>query len=129
VTAGIIQGLTILGGIISGPTISGATITGGTIQTHNPGIYPRIELSEANNWLNFEASPSRYFRIQPFSGVFSMNLVYDGSTFTISKAAGYTTIQANDNLFINNSDCAIQMIGNAIQISASGGVFVNGRPI
>jgi hypothetical protein len=129
ITAGTIQGVTILGGIISGVNMSGATVTGGLIQTKMGGAYPRIELSENNNWLNFESSPTRYFRIYPVSGFFSVDMLYDGSAFSIGKGPGSTTILTNDNLVLTNGSSFIQMIGNAIHIHAEGGVFIDGRPI
>jgi hypothetical protein len=129
VTAGVIQGVTILGGVISGPTITGATVTGGTIQTQSPGFYPRIELSETNNWLNFEASSTRYLRIYPGAGLFTLEMRYDGSIFSIGKGLGSAQLYANDNLYLSNGTCAIQMVGSTIQIHAPGGVFIDGRPI
>jgi len=129
VTAGVIQGVTILGGVISGPTITGASITGGTIQTSAPGFYPRIELSEGNKWLNFEASATRYFRIYPAGGLFTMDMVYDGSMLQIGKSMSASTIQANDNLYLSNGACYIQLVGNALYIVAPGGAFLNGNPL
>jgi hypothetical protein len=127
--SGTITGATILGGVISGPTISGAIVTGGTIQTRQPGFYPRIELSEPNNWLNFEAAPNSYFRIFPSGGVFVQEIVNGTSAFLIGKQSGYTSISTNDNLFFLSSGCSIQMLGNAIHIYAPGGMYLNGNPI
>jgi len=127
--SGTITGATILGGIISGPTISGATVTGGTIQTQPPGFYPRIELSESLNRLNFEASPTSYFRIYPSGGVFVQEILNGTSAFSIAKQASLTSLVSTDNLYLLNSDCAIQMLGNSIYIHAPGGVYVNGTPI
>lgn len=129
VMAGTIQGVTILGGIISGVNMTGATVTGGLIQTKMGGAYPRIEISEAQNWLNCETSPTRYLRVYPVEGYYRLEILYDGGLFLIGKGPGTTSITTNDNLILTNGTSAIQLIGNTVQIFGPGGVFVNNNPI
>jgi hypothetical protein len=137
VTAGTISGVTISGATIVSGFITGANITGGTIQTAGSGTYPRIELSASNSWLIFEATSTSYLRIQPLGSLVTFNMANGSSTFNINKATGGTTIQASDNITINNSGASIVMSGNHIFINAPNGtinlnavgVYVNGNPI
>jgi len=137
VTAGTISGVTISGATIVSGFITGANITGGTIQTAGSGTYPRIELSASNSWLSFEATSTSYLRIQPLGSLVAFNMANGSSTFNINKATGGTTIQASDNITINNSGASIVMSGNHIFINAPNGtinlnavgVYVNGNPI